>query len=757
MTDRDTEHTEHTGLNLFDDRASAAGNFPHAMLGYDKHSVDSYVREVESQVLQLKMQVREQVREVSHVRETVGTTDFTRLGAHATGLLKAAEAQSADIIDRAEHEAERIKTEARRTAAALRESAQQEADDVRLTGLAGLRQLRQEQGEAGKSALEMAKRDADLIVADAKSQAKTIVDSATAQATSVLESARIDAAKQAQEAERAASETKLAAQKDAEASLATTSAAAKDSEAAINERLAQADRHAADAAARATEAREEADRIRTAALKEAEEIRLAATRQSEETLATMRSRARDAETALEEQVAWRREQLNREIASLEARRATALAQLRKPQGARRGVRQPVCRRRHHRDHRRPAVTEPDESLPAERTAKKRRRPRLTRVIGSVFGSATKGAKTLLTPTPLEVIEPVPHIPHDAAAKASPNPFMFGFLGALGVLVALALAQAVLTVQSVLILVVLALFLALGLNPAVDFFTRRRMPRAFAVTLVTLTTLAIIALGVTALVPILTEQTTNLSRNLPTMLNNLASQPQLAEWNEKYDVVRRVQEFITSGNLLNNLFGGLWGAGRILANMVFSVIVTLVLTIYFLASLPTIKETIYAFAPASRRPRAKYLADEIFRGVSGYITGMFVIVSVASLCAFVFMNIAGLGAYSLALSFVVAMFCFIPLVGSSLAMASVALVAFAVNPTVGIATIIYFLIYQQFDAYVLYPTVMRRTVKVPGALVVLSAIIGGMLFGVIGAVIAIPTTAAVLLLFREIVQPALDAS
>ena len=95
--------------------------------------------------------------------------------------------------------------------------------------------------------------------------------------------------------------------------------------------------------------------------------------------------------------------------------------------------------------------------------------------------------------------------------------------------------------------------------------------------------------------------------------------------------------------------------------------------------------------------------------------------------------------------------------AQLAMISVALVGFAVNPPIGVATVIYFLIYQQIDAYVLYPNVMKRTVKVPGALVVLSAIIGGMLFGVIGAVIAIPTLAAVLLLYREIIQSTLDAS
>lgn len=404
----------------------------------------------------------------------------------------------------------------------------------------------------------------------------------------------------------------------------------------------------------------------------------------------------------------------------------------------------------------PATEESADLAMAAPPPRRSRRRRLPRIVTGFFGSTARGAKKILTPLPEQVVEPVPPTIHITEERQY-SPFAIGFMGAIGVLVALALAQAVLTVQSVLILAVLALFLALGLSPAVDFLTRRRMPRGFAVTLVGLMLLGVIALGVTALVPIVTEQATALTRQLPGMLQNLLNHPILAEWEQRDEVLQRAQEVISSGALIENLFGGIMGAGRLVANLLFSVIVTLVLTIYFLASLPTIKETIYALAPASRRPRARYLADEIFRGVSGYITGMFVIVSIASVCAFIFMNIAGLGAYSLALAFVVAIFCFIPLVGSSLAMITVAVVGFAVNPTIGIATIIYFLIYQQLDAYVLYPNVMKRTVKVPGALVVLSAIIGGMLFGVIGAVIAIPTMAAVLLLYREIVQPALDAS
>lgn len=391
--------------------------------------------------------------------------------------------------------------------------------------------------------------------------------------------------------------------------------------------------------------------------------------------------------------------------------------------------------------------------------KERRAPsRVRRLAGTFFGDARRGARQFLTPEPEERPAPVPPVVVSGESRLlRSSPFALGFWGAIGVLVAAALFAAVGQVSNILILVVMSLFLALGLSPAVEFLARRRVPRGLAVMVVTLTLLGIIGLGITALVPIFSSQIQDLAKSLPTAIDNLNNNPQIAAWDEQYQILGRLEEFLVSGELIQNLFGGIWGAGRILANVVFSLIMTLVLTIYFLASLPSIKETIYRLAPASRRARARYLADEIFRGISGYITGMFLIVSVASGCAFIYMNFAGLGQYSLALAFITALFCFIPLVGSSLAMIVVALVGFAVNPTIGIVTIIYFLIYQQFDAYVLYPNVMKRTVKVPGALVVLSAIIGGALLGVIGALIAIPTAAAVLLLYREVVIPHLDAT
>ena len=91
----DEEYTEETGLNLFDDRASAAGSFPHAMLGYDRPTVDNYVRDIEQQVATLKQLTRHLRLELANAQSAHGDTDFTRLGAHATSLLRAAEAQAA--------------------------------------------------------------------------------------------------------------------------------------------------------------------------------------------------------------------------------------------------------------------------------------------------------------------------------------------------------------------------------------------------------------------------------------------------------------------------------------------------------------------------------------------------------------------------------------------------------------------------------------------------------------------------------------
>ena len=242
--------------------------------------------------------------------------------------------------------------------------------------------------------------------------------------------------------------------------------------------------------------------------------------------------------------------------------------------------------------------------------------RFRQFLGGLFGNARKGAEQLLAPIPEEPVSPVPPVMVQNETKLlNHSPFSIGFFGAFGVLVAIGLMAAATQVQNILTLVVLSLFLALGLNPAVEFFTRRRVPRAMAVFFVTVTLLGIIVLGVTALVPLMMNQVQSLTFRVPYWIAMLATNEQVARWDAQYNLLETAQRYLASGGLMQNLFGGIWGAGVLVANLIFSVIMTLVLTIYFLASLPAIKEVIYTLAPASRRARSRYLADEIFRGVS----------------------------------------------------------------------------------------------------------------------------------------------
>lgn len=336
-----------------------------------------------------------------------------------------------------------------------------------------------------------------------------------------------------------------------------------------------------------------------------------------------------------------------------------------------------------------------------------------------------------------------------------SPFSIGFFATLGGLVAFALVTMITALQWVLILVILSLYLALGLNPAVEWLHRHGLPRPVAVTLVALLLVGFIVLGAFAVLPVVTQQINALVQNTPGYLAELRHNDAFAEFDARFGVIDRVSQTVMSGAWIEGVFGGLLGAGIAIANVVLSLVITLVLTLYFLASLPAIKTAIYELAPASRRPRVRHLANQVFSRIGGYIRGLFIVVGCATASAFIFLNIAGLGALSFALSVVVMTCAFIPIVGPTTSMVIVSIVAYSVSPTTGIAALVFFLIYLQVDAYLLQPRIFAHSVKVPGALVVLAALSGGILFGIAGALIAIPTAASLLLLYREVLIPELD--
>ena len=338
-----------------------------------------------------------------------------------------------------------------------------------------------------------------------------------------------------------------------------------------------------------------------------------------------------------------------------------------------------------------------------------------------------------------------------------SPFRIGFTATLGALVAYGLAQALIQARSVLILIVVAMFLALGLNPMVELLIRRGLKRGLAVLLVFLGVLGVLGLAGVAVVPVFSEQISSLIDAGPGILQDLLRNPQIATFNDRFQLISKAQEFLTSGSLIQQLFGGILGAGRVVLSAVFSGFTLLILTLYFLATMPTIKNAIYRLSPASRRDRVRSLEDQVFRQIGSYLSGMFLVALTAGICSYIFLMIIGLREFALALAVVVAILDFIPMIGATLGAVVVCIVAFTDSLSTGLIALAFYVAYQQFENYVVQPRVMKRAVDIPGAVVVIAALLGGTLLGVVGALIAVPIAAAVLLLVREVAQPRLDSS
>lgn len=337
-----------------------------------------------------------------------------------------------------------------------------------------------------------------------------------------------------------------------------------------------------------------------------------------------------------------------------------------------------------------------------------------------------------------------------------SPFMFGLTGALGVAVAWGLVEAVINVRQVIVLLIVALFLAVGLNPAVEFLQRRKIARKWAVTIVFLSLLVFVVGFFAAIVPPLVEQSNELWQNRNDYLDALQNNGTIRRLDAQFHVVQRAQNFLdTQGQTLGSKVAtGLLGAGKAIVSGVFSAFSVLILTLYFLASLPKIKQTFYRLAPRTRRERVTLLADEITQRVGGYVSGAAVIAFIAGLTSFIWL-LAWQVPYALPLALCVLLLDLIPMVGATIGAILVTLVSFTNGPITGIATGLFYIAYQQAENYIIYPRVMRKAVELPAAMTIVAALVGGSLLGVVGSLLAIPTAAGLLLLFREVVLPRIE--
>lgn len=334
-----------------------------------------------------------------------------------------------------------------------------------------------------------------------------------------------------------------------------------------------------------------------------------------------------------------------------------------------------------------------------------------------------------------------------------SPFLIGMTATGGAAITVALIVVVMQVGSVLILIGVALFLAVGMEPAVAWLVRHGFPRWAAV----VTVLLVIAFGVAAFAvaagAALVSQGEQLANQLPTYLQQAQDHESfIGQLNDQFQLQAKLQAFLNSSGA--DLAAGVLGAGEVVFGVLADSLVVAVLTIYFLADLPRIRALGYRFVPHARRPRAILIGDDILSKIGGYVLGNVVVSVITAVLTFVWLLSFGVP-YAFLLSVLVALLDLLPVVGSTVAGIIVALVALTVSLPTCLLTIGFFVVYRFFEDYVLVPKLIGKAVEVPALVTVVAVLIGAALLGVVGALVAIPAAAALVLIAKEIWFPRLD--
>ena len=312
------------------------------------------------------------------------------------------------------------------------------------------------------------------------------------------------------------------------------------------------------------------------------------------------------------------------------------------------------------------------------------------------------------------------------------------------------------VRSVLLLVFVAGFLAVGLDPAVTWLEKKGVKRGLAVAIVFVSLLLFLVGFVAAVVPPLVEQVTNFATNLPEYIDNLAKRnDRIADYVRENDIADKLRESVgSSTSQIGGSLGTVVGVAGSVLGKIFNALTVIVLTIYFSLSLRRAREGSLKLVPKTRRDRVRELADPILEKIGSYIGGNVAVSIVAGVVSFIFFAIAGVP-FPVALALWVAIADLIPLVGATVGMVPAVIVAFFVGWPLGVATLVFFLIYQQIENYVIVPRVMTKAIDISPAAVLLAALIGGSLLGFVGALIALPFAAALKLLAQEVVLPRME--
>lgn len=385
-----------------------------------------------------------------------------------------------------------------------------------------------------------------------------------------------------------------------------------------------------------------------------------------------------------------------------------------------------------------------------------------RVLNEQGGASAEARSADKMPAPHTAHTGIGSVPRNLRQQNKPsmfhnNPLRWGFTVTIGVLIALLLALTLFNLGSVLISVFAALFISLGLDPLIRWIQKLGMPRSWAIVTVIVLIIGVLATILLIIIPLLVEQVQQVIRTVPTQIAQLEGSGWFNQLDENTgglvgSAVDWVQKTIADPAFWASVGGGVLQVGFAVTNALSSGFFIAILTIWFVATLDTMKTAAYSLVAASRREVFSNYANRIMDSVGRYLSGMVVLAFINSVFSVILLSLVGVR-YAFVVGVVVFFITLIPLVGTVITTAFMTVIALFVSPTAALITLAAMLVYMQVEAYILTPRVMSKAVQVPGSIVLISALAGGTLAGLGGALVAIPISAGIILLIREVLIPA----
>ena len=335
-----------------------------------------------------------------------------------------------------------------------------------------------------------------------------------------------------------------------------------------------------------------------------------------------------------------------------------------------------------------------------------------------------------------------------------RPLSIGFAATVGGLLAISLAGALGTLASVLLTIGVALFVAMALEPLLRRLQRYRLSRGAAI--------AVVFVGIALVIPVAVLQIAELVRAFPGYLTSLQDQA----WFQRVinasgqadlyeQLLAQARQWLANPNNLAIIGGGALAVGSGIVNAASGTLIVLVLTLYFLGCMDQIKAAVVRLSPAYGRPQVERVTNQLTESVGSYVSGMAILAVCNAIFTFILLTAIGVPFAALlgALALLVTM---IPMIGSVLQWIIASIVALFTVGWVGLVFVVVYFAYMQVEAYVMTPRIMTKAVSIPGALVLISAMAGAALLGLLGALIAVPVTASILMVINEVVVPRQDA-